>query len=62
MEEVGDEHNALVGFGSRDDLPSGGQPMRNFGGQISGLPQLLDVLLRDGGRHPPALKAGSRHD
>ena len=36
--------------------------MRNLGGQISGLPQLLDVLFRDGGRHPSALKARSGHD
>ena len=33
--------------------------MRNLGGQVSGLPQLLDILFRNGGGHPPALKAGS---
>ena len=56
-----DEHNTLVGFGSGDDLPSGRQPVRNFGGQISGLSQLLDVLLYDRGRHPPTLEVGSGH-
>ena len=36
--------------------------MQNLGGQISGLPQLLDVFFRDGGRHPSALKDRSGHD
>ena len=36
--------------------------MRDFGGEIPGIPKLLDVLLRDGGGHPPALKVGSGHD
>ena len=35
--------------------------MHNLGGQISGLPQLFDVLFRDGGGHPSALKARSGH-
>jgi len=59
---VGDEHDVFVGFRSRDDLPSGRQLMRNLGGQVSGLPQLLDVLFRNEGGHPLALKAGSGHD
>ena len=42
---MGDEHDTLGGFGSRDDLLSGRQPMQNFGCQISGLSQLLDALL-----------------
>ena len=54
-------NNALVGFGSGDDLPSGRQPVQNFGSQVSGLSQLLDVLLCDRERHPPTLEVGSGH-
>ena len=61
MEEVRNKYNALVGFGSRDDLPLGGQPIRDFDGQIPGLSQLLDVLLCYRGGHPPTLKVGSGH-
>ena len=38
LEEVRNKYDTLVGFGSRDDLPSGRQPVRDFGGQIPGLP------------------------
>ena len=31
-------------------------------GQVSGLPELLDVLLLDGGGHPLASSSGSGHD
>ena len=58
-EEVGDD--ALVGFGGRNNLPLSRKPVKDFGGQILGLPKLLDILLCDGGGHPPALKAGSGH-
>ena len=54
-------NTTLVGFGSGDDLPSSGQPVRDFGGQMPGLSQLLDVLLCDRGRHPPTLEVGSGH-
>ena len=36
--------------------------MRDFGGEIPGVPKLLDVLLCDRGGHPPTLKVGSGHD
>ena len=35
--------------------------MRDFGGQVSSLPELRNVLLCDRGGHPPALKIGSGH-
>ena len=59
LEEVGDEYDPLVGFGSGDDLPLSRQPVRDFGGQIPGLPKLLDVLLCDRGGRPLALKVES---
>ena len=31
-------------------------------GQVPGLPELLDVLLLDGGGHPLASSSGSGHD
>ena len=59
---VGNKYDALVAFGSRDDLPLSRQPVRDFGGEIPGLPKLLDVLLCAKRGHPPALKVGSGHD
>ena len=35
--------------------------MGNFRCQVPRRPKLLDILLCDGGGHPPALKAGSGH-
>ena len=61
-DEVGDEHYPLMGLRGRDDLSLGRKPMGDFLGQISGLPELGDVLLLDGGDHPLALRSGSRHD
>ena len=37
-EEVRNKYNALVGFGSGDDLPWSRKPVLDVGGQISGLP------------------------
>ena len=59
---MGNKYDTLVGFRSGDDLPLGRQPVRDFGGEISGLPKLLVVLLYDKGGHPSALKVGSEHD
>ena len=61
-EEMGNKNDTLVGFRSGDDLPLSRKPVRDFGGEIPGLPKLLDVLLCNRGGHPPALKVGSGHD
>ena len=60
-DEVGDEYNALVGFGSRNNLPLGRKPVKDLRGQIPRLPELRDILFGDRRSRPPALKAGSGH-
>ena len=37
-EDVGNKYDTLVGFGSGYDLPLSRQPVRDFGGEIPGLP------------------------
>ena len=54
----GEEHNPLVRFQSRNDLPRVREPVRDVSGQVSGLPELHNVLLRDGGGHPLASRSG----
>ena len=58
MEEVGEKHHPLMGPGGGDKLPLVGEPMCDVAGQVSGLPQLFDVPLRDGGGHPLASRSG----
>ena len=41
-----------------DELPLFGEPVRDVVRQVSGLPQLFDVSLHDGGDHPLASHAG----
>lgn len=38
------------------------KPVVDLCGQISSCPKLCDILLCNGGSHPSALGAGSRHD
>ena len=59
--EVGEEHDPLVGSRSRHDLPCIRQPVRDIYGQVSGRPKLSNVLVLDGGDHPLALTSGSGH-
>ena len=58
VDEVGKEYNPLMGFWSRDDLPCVWKPVHNVCGQVSGFPELRNVLLRNGGDHPLASHSG----
>ena len=58
-DEVSKEHNPLVGFRSRDNLPCIREPVCDVCDQVSGFPELHNVLLLDGGGHP--LASHSRH-
>ena len=49
-----------MGPGGGDELPLVGQPVRDVAGQITGVAQSFDVLLRNGGGHP--LASRPRHD
>ena len=40
-----EKHNPLMGLWGRDDLSLGRESMSDLLGQISGLPELLDILL-----------------
>ena len=60
-DEMGEEYHPLLGLRGRDDLSLGRKPVGDLLGQISGLPELGDVLLLDGGDHPLALTTGSGH-
>ena len=60
-EEVGDEYDTLVGFGSRDNLTLSRKPVKDFGGEVPSLPKVRDVLLCDKRGHPLSLKAESGH-
>ena len=46
-DKVGEEHNPLVGFQSQNDLPCAREPVRDVCGQVSGFPELRNVLLLD---------------
>ena len=58
-EEVGNEHNTLIGLWRGDNLPWSRKPVLDIGGQVSDLPKLSNVLLLDRGGHPLALRVGS---
>ena len=57
-EEMGEEHHPLMGPRGGDELPLFGKPVRDVVRQVSGLPQLFDMSLRDGGDHPLASRSG----
>ena len=57
-EEVGKKYDPLMGPGGGDGLPLVREPVRDVAGQISGVVQLLDVPLRNGGGHPLASRSG----
>ena len=58
---VGDEYYPLCGLRRGDDLSLGRQTVGDLLRQISGRPELSNVLLLDGGDHPLALTTGSGH-
>ena len=60
-DEMGEENNSLMGLWSRDNMSRCWKTVADFLGQISGSPQLLDILLLDGGGHPLASCSGSGH-
>ena len=60
-DEVGEEYKPLVGLWSRDDMSRLWETVCDLLGQVSGLSELLDILLLNGGGHPLALRSGSRH-
>ena len=55
---MGKEYNPFVGLGGRNDLPRAWEPVRDICGQVSGFPELRDVLLRNRGGHPLASCSG----
>ena len=57
-DEMGKEYNPFVGFGGRDNLPRVWEPVCDICGQVSGFPDLRDVLLRNKGGHPHASRSG----
>ena len=57
-DEVGEEHDPLMGPGGGDELPLIWEPVRDVVEQVSGSPQFLDVSLRGGGDHPLASRSG----
>ena len=59
-EEMGEEHHPLMGPRVGDELPLFGELVRDVIRQVSGLPQLFDMSLHDGGDHP--LASRSAHD
>ena len=59
-EEVGEEYYPLMGPWGGDKLPLLGKPVRDVFGQVSGLPKLFDVALRDGGDLPLASRSEHR--
>ena len=61
-DEVCEEHHPLLGLRGGDDLSLGRKSMSDVLGQVPDLPELLDVLLLDGGGHPLASFSGSEHD
>ena len=58
---MGDKHDPLTGLQSRNNLIFVKDPMRDIRGQIARAPELLDVLLGDGGGLPLALGTGPDH-
>ena len=47
-----------MGVEVRNDLPRAWEPVRDICGQVSGFPELRNVLLRNGGDHPLASRSG----
>jgi len=58
--EMGKKNNPLMGPGGGDELPRIRKPVRDVVRQVPGLPQFLDLPLRDGGGHPSTSRSG--HD
>ena len=58
MEEMGEKHDPLMGPRGGDEFPLIWKPVRNVAGQVSSLPQLFDLPLRDGGSHPSTSRSG----
>ena len=58
---MGDEYYPLSGLRHGDNLYLGRQAVGDLLRQISGCPELSNVLLLDGGNHPLALTTGSGH-
>ena len=54
-EEVGNEHNTLIGLWRRDNLPRSRKPVLDIGDQVSDLPKLRDVLPLESRRPPTGL-------
>ena len=56
VEEMGEKYNPLMGPRGGDELPLIWKPVRDVVRQVSGLPQLFDLPLHDGGaiHLPPA--------
>ena len=59
-EEMGEEYHPLMGPRGGDELPFIWKPVRDIVRQVSGLPQLFDLPLRDGGGRPSTSRSG--HD
>src|SRR3954469_2495437 len=57
-EEVGKKYYPLMGPWGGEKLPLLGKPVRDVLGQVSGLPQLFYLNLRDGGDLPLASCSG----
>ena len=62
VDKMREEHHSLMRLVGGDDLSLGRESMNDLLGQVSGLPELLDVLLLNGGGHPLASSSGSGHD
>ena len=58
-DEVCEKHLPFLGLRGGDDLSFGRKSMSDVLGQVPGLPELLDVLILDGGGHPVASSSGS---
>src|SRR3954468_21934396 len=59
-EEMREENHPLLRPRGGKELPRLREPVRDVVGQISGLPKLFDLSLRDGGSHPLASCSGHR--
>src|SRR3954469_13699205 len=60
VEEMGEKNYPLMGPWGGQKLPRRGKPVRDVLGQISGVPKLFDLTLRNGGSHPLATRSGHR--
>ena len=59
-EEMGEKCDPLMGPMGGAELPLIWKPVRDVVRQVSDLPQLFDLSLRDGGGHPSTSRSG--HD